>query len=94
MAYNKPRCDCPDATAARQRDPGADYISRQIGLDWSAGFDGVRARGGYCIHEMAVIRFRKETDLAFPSGLPTDARTPPSVKLGVSEPKFKEPFND
>lgn len=89
MAYSRPRCNCPDATNQRQGNPGADAISLQVDSDWSSGFNGIRANGGYCIHELAVIRVRKETSLAFPNGLPTDIRTPEAVKIERERTRYR-----
>lgn len=76
MAFNPPRCNCPDAINKRSAVPGADSLSLQIPSDWSEGFKGVRSVGGYCIHELAVLRVRKEVAEAFPNGVPADIKTP------------------
>lgn len=83
MAFVKPKCNCPDAIHQIGRDPGAQSLSDQIGGNWVTGFTGVREIGGYCIHELAVLRIRKEVDAAFPSGLPKDMRSP-------LPPKFRQ----
>jgi hypothetical protein len=77
MAFRPPKCNCPDAIASRGAIAGASALSEQYRSDWSSGFTGIKSVGGYCIHEMAVLRTRKEIDLAFPDGLPTDLPVPP-----------------
>lgn len=76
MTFQKPKCNCPDATNQRQRDPGANALSNQISSDWSKDFNGIRNADGYCKHEVAVLRIRKELSSAFPNGLATDLPTP------------------
>lgn len=89
MAFKKPRCNCPDAINKRAGDLSADSISLQIPSDWSDGFIGVKAIGGYCIHELAVLRIRKEIKTAFPDGIPSDYRTPGAVKIPKEETTYR-----
>lgn len=77
MVYQPPRCNCPDATNRLDADPSSRFPSRLSASDWSTGFNGIRQSGGYCIHELAVIRFRDETEQAFPNGIPNDLIAPP-----------------
>lgn len=81
MGLVKPVCNCPDAANKRKANPGSDYISMAIPSDWSENFDGIRARGGYCIHELAVLRIRGDMKKAFPDGTPKDIRSPDLIKL-------------
>lgn len=81
MPFRAPKCNCPDAINKRGALPGASAVSDQYKSDWSGGFTGVKSIGGYCIHELAVLRVRKELKSAFPDGLPTDFPTPPALKL-------------
>lgn len=60
-----------------------------VDSDWSTGFTGVKDVGGYCIHELAVLRVRKEIDDAFPNGLPKDLRTPDAVKIQKQKNRYK-----
>lgn len=89
MVFKKPRCNCPDAVNKRQGNPVADSISLQVSADWSEGFTGVKSVGGYCIHELAVLRVRKEIKQAFPDGLPDDFRTPDAVKILKPETNYQ-----
>lgn len=89
MVFRPPRCNCPDAVNRRVGNPGADFISLQIPSDWSVGFTGVKSIGGYCIHELAVLRIRKEIDDAFPDGIPKDLRTPDAVKLQRERQQYR-----
>lgn len=70
--FRRPVCNCPDASQKRSPDP---YATSQSGFDladWSATATGIRDTGGYCIHELAVLRARGEMKLAFPNGVPND----------------------
>lgn len=89
MAFSPPRCNCPDATNQRQGDPAGASISLQVSSDWSTGFDGIRDKGGYCIHELAVLRIRKEISAAFPDGIPSDIRTPDAFKVKAKRLRYK-----
>lgn len=89
MVFRQPRCNCPDAANKRPGNPGADMMSLMVPSDWSDGFTGVRAIGGYCIHELAVLRVRKEIDDAFPDGLPKDLRTPGAVKIRKEKIRYR-----
>ncbi|MBO3463135.1 hypothetical protein G7B40_001475 [Aetokthonos hydrillicola Thurmond2011] len=75
MAFKKPVCNCPDASAQRTSNVSAEALSNQIASNWSTGFKGIRAAGGYCEHELAVLRIRKELDTVFPGGIPKDLPT-------------------
>lgn len=75
MTYQKPQCNCPDAASKKDRNVGSDFVSEQFNKNWSETakgkpFGGVRNKGGYCIHELSVIMYRKETAEAFPGGIP------------------------
>lgn len=80
MTYSRPRCNCPDATHTLEGNPSTRFPSRLTPSDWSNGFTGIREEGGYCIHELSVIRIRKELDDAFPNGIPADYPTEPAPK--------------
>ncbi|MBW4480744.1 MAG: hypothetical protein KME54_28875 [Tolypothrix brevis GSE-NOS-MK-07-07A] len=83
MVFRPPKCNCPDAINRVGAIPGASALSDQYASDWSSGFTGIKSVSGYCIHEMAVLRARKEIDLAFPDGLPTDLPVPPLINPAV-----------
>lgn len=70
MAYKRPQCNCPDAINKRNRLVGSPYLSETFPSDWSQNFGGIRSKGGYCIHEIAVIIYRGEIKQAFPDGIP------------------------
>lgn len=89
MAFRQPRCNCPDAANKRGGNPGADTLSEQIPSDWSSGFNGIRSTGGYCIHELAVLRIRKEVDAAFPGGIPKDLRASMPPRLPQEKLRYK-----
>ncbi|RUR76996.1 hypothetical protein PCC6912_39550 [Chlorogloeopsis fritschii PCC 6912] len=89
MSYSAPRCNCPDAANKAPANPNSPYVSEIVANDWSSGFNGIRANGGYCIHELSVIRIRDEIDQAFPNGIPKDLRTPGLPKLARSRLKYR-----
>jgi hypothetical protein len=91
--YRPPKCNCPDAISKRGAIPGAQAFSEQYPSDWSSGFVGIKSVGGFCIHEMAVIRIRKEVGKAFPDGIPKDlpAPVPPKYVSNASVYKLQEP---
>lgn len=76
MLTQIPRCNCPDAIHKQAGNPTTRYVSKLVDTDWSDGFTGIREEGGYCIHELAVLRNRKEIELAFPDGIPQDIPAP------------------
>lgn len=84
MVFRPPKCNCPDAINKASAIPGAQALSEQYNSDWSAGFVGIKSVGGYCQHEMAVLRLRKEIDAAFPNGVPKDLPTPVPQKYRES----------
>jgi hypothetical protein len=90
MAYKPPRCNCPDATNKRNILVGSPYISETFASDWSSGFNGIRTKGGYCIHELAVIMYRGEEKLAFPDGVPYEPELNNNV---IMEAKQKQIFD-
>lgn len=50
------------------------WVSR-IGSDNTVyPFPGIRTRGGYCKHEMAVLIIRGDLSTAFPNGVPYQPR--------------------
>jgi hypothetical protein len=89
MSYTPPRCNCPDAANKRAGNPNGPSISLLVPSDWSVGFNGIRAKGGYCIHELSVIRDRDEIDAAFPNGIPKDLPVPGLPKLSRSRIKYR-----
>jgi hypothetical protein len=75
MAYNRPTCNCPDASAQKQKNISSQFFSEQFNRNWSTtdkgtSFGGIRNAGNYCIHELSVINYRGEMDQAFPNGIP------------------------
>ncbi len=93
MSFKKPVCNCPDAANSRRSDPSAESLSNQIPSDWSLGFKGIRAAGGYCEHELSVLRIRFEIDVAFPTGIPKDLPTamPPGFENNKSVSRLQHP---
>jgi hypothetical protein len=90
MAYKKPQCNCPDATNKRDKLIGSPYLSETFPSDWSSGFNGIRAKGGYCIHELAVIIYRGEQKQAFPDGIPYEPELTSDI---IIESKRKQIFD-
>ncbi len=76
MSFSKPKCNCPDSAYKHGAIPGSNSLSNQINSDWSQGYNGIKSVGGYCIHELATLSVRKELELAFPNGLPSDMPVP------------------
>lgn len=72
VAYKRPQCTCPDSTNKRNSLVGSAFLSETFSSDWSDDFNGIRSKGGYCKHELAVIIYRGEEKLAFPDGVPYD----------------------
>ncbi len=70
MAFSKPICNCPDAANKKAKNLFSRFTSETFDNDWGEGFGGIRARGYYCIHELAVLRVRGEMEAAFPNGIP------------------------
>jgi hypothetical protein len=89
MSYSPPRCNCPDATNKRAANPNGSSVSLLVDSDWSEGFNGIRANGGFCIHELSVIRSRDEVDQAFPNGIPKDLPGPRLPKLSRTRLKYR-----
>lgn len=83
MAYQRPMCNCPDATQSQNRNLFSSFQSRMFDRNWNSRttsqgvvkpFPGIRDRGGYCEHELAVLNIREEIDDAFPTGIPYQPR--------------------
>jgi hypothetical protein len=75
VTYQKPQCNCPDAASKKDRNIASPFVSEQFNKNWTTNdkgnpFGGIRNSGGYCIHEIAVIQYRKEVAQAFPNGIP------------------------
>lgn len=66
------QCNCPDSVNKRSQLNGSPYLSELFPSDWSNNFSGIRNRGGYCKHEIAVILYRGEQDKYFPNGVPVE----------------------
>lgn len=83
MSFNKPRCNCPDAINEAKKNMFSNYNSQTFDRNWrtkttNAGtiseFNGIRKRGFYCKHELAVLRVRGEMETAFPNGIPYEPK--------------------
>lgn len=83
MVFIRPSCNCPDATQNADKNLFASSQSQTFDRNWNSRtssdgsvtpFPGIRDRGGYCIHELAVLNIRQEIDDAFPSGIPYEPR--------------------
>jgi hypothetical protein len=70
MSYKRPQCTCPDSANKRNKLVGSKFLSETFTSDWSDDFGGIRSKGGYCKHELAVIIYRGEEKQAFPDGVP------------------------
>jgi hypothetical protein len=79
MTFVRPICNCPDATQKQNKNLFASSQTLTFDRNWqsrtSSGgttidFPGIRQRGGYCIHELAVLRITDTQKEAFPSGIP------------------------
>lgn len=82
MNFQKPRCNCPDSLNKKGAIPGSRTFSLQFPSDWSINFQGIKTKSqGYCLHEIAVLRVRKDLEKAFPSGIPNDLPVPVPEKL-------------
>lgn len=72
--YKRPRCNCPDAVNSLNKNLYSSYTSETFDRNWDTNFTGIRDTGGYCIHELAVIMYRKELKQAYPQGIPYKPR--------------------
>lgn len=100
MTYNRPVCNCPDAANEAKKNLFSSYNSSTFDRNWrtrtnsstgvTSEFGGIRQRGFYCKHEMAVIRVREENDAAFPNGIPYE---PPIQKLGEIGTQYNQSFD-
>jgi hypothetical protein len=79
MVFVRPICNCPDATQNQNKNLFASSQTLTFDRNWNSRiggqgqtilFPGIRDRGGYCIHELAVLNIRGEIDAAFPQGIP------------------------
>jgi hypothetical protein len=79
MAYNRPVCNCPDASNKVGKNLFQNYYSTTFDRNWKTRtnsdgstneFGGIRQQGYYCYHELCVIRERGEMADAFPNGIP------------------------
>lgn len=83
MSFIRPNCNCPDATQNADKNLFASSQSQTFDRNWDSRiasdgavtpFPGIRDRGGYCIHELAVLNIRQEIDNAFPNGIPYEPK--------------------
>ena len=79
MTIIRPVCNCPDATQEQGKNLFASSQTLTFDRNWKSrvtsngdtiNFPGIRAQGGYCIHELAVLRITDQLKDAFPSGIP------------------------
>lgn len=99
MTFTKPVCNCPDATNEAKKNLFSSYNSNTLDRNWksrtsaegvTSDFTGIRKRGYYCKHEMAVLRLRNELDAAFPDGVPYE---PKIEKLGEIGIEYNQSFS-
>lgn len=78
MTFIRPICNCPDATQEHNKNLFASSQTLTFDRNWKSRvtsngntitFPGIRERGGYCIHELAVLRINDTLKDAFPNGL-------------------------
>jgi hypothetical protein len=83
MAFEKPVCNCPDATQAELANVFSNTSSRLENRNWVSRtgsnsvvypFPGIKTTGGYCKHELAVLIIRQNLSDAFPNGIPYQPR--------------------
>lgn len=83
MTLIRPVCNCPDATQAQGKNLFASSQTLTFDRNWNSrvtsngntvNFPGIRDQGGYCIHELAVLRINDQIDAAFPTGIPYKPR--------------------
>jgi hypothetical protein len=83
MAFQKPVCNCPDATQVENANVFSNTSSRLQNRNWVSRtgsnsvvypFPGIKMKGGYCKHELAVLIIRNNLVDAFPDGVPYQPR--------------------
>ena len=79
MTLISPVCNCPDATQEQGKNLFASSQTLTFDRNWNSRitsngntvtFPGIRDQGGYCIHELAVLRITDQLKEAFPTGIP------------------------
>jgi hypothetical protein len=87
--YNPPRCNCPDAINSSPKNLFSSSQSKTFDRKWKVGFIGIKQRGYYCKHEMAVINYRGETEQAFPNGIPYEPKIDSNL---ITRPQTQQRF--
>lgn len=96
MVYNRPTCNCPDASHKLNKNLFSNYNSSTFDRNWKTktnstgqqtNFQGIRERGYYCEHEFSVMRLRGEVETAFPSGVPYE---PPITPLPTNQNTYNQ----
>lgn len=99
MTYNRPVCNCPDAANEAKKNFFSSYFSDTFDRNWKtkvdvegaiSSFNGIRNRGFYCKHELAVIRVRDEIKEAFPNGIPYE---PIIENINLQDFQYRQTFD-